>query len=135
MDITTKQKTQHFYRHTRFTYISHSLGSPMHQSPIHYHRKLSYLLILLLLLPPLLLTMSPVIATPHPKLELYLFDSNAPSWEPLLEPIFFSQKSYDIAVTIEKLAITSVFIVTISSFMCFTSHSQSFSLVIIFKPF
>lgn len=74
----------------------------MHQSPIQYHRKLPYLLILLLLIPPLLLSTSPVIATPQPKLELYLFDSTAPSWEPLQEPIFFSQKTYDIAVTIEN---------------------------------
>lgn len=102
MDNTTKQNTQHFYQHARFTHISHSLGLPMHQLLIHYHRKLPYLLILLLLIPPLLLTTSPVIATPEPKLELYLFDSTAPSWEPLAEPIFFSQKTYDIAVTIEN---------------------------------
>lgn len=54
-----------------------------------------------------------VAASPQPALELYLFDSEAPSWEPLAEPIFFEGHTYDIAIT-EENNVTFAYNVTLT---------------------
>jgi hypothetical protein len=96
-----KKKNQLFYPQNRHIFF-HSSGGAMHNSKPHQSMIITYIIVIFLFIFSLILITNLASATYSPALDIYLFDSEGSSWEPLTEPIFFEYHNYDIAVTMEN---------------------------------